>query len=661
MLSKLFPSRLDCRENRIREQAQRHLNGELSYHEACEASQSNGIIEWFCHTIHGSSPMSKSQIHKKFDAELMDAQLQNSVGNFDMLMYHVLNPELSYSDPSCYQRFFSNIEVGNSQFELKLSLTVINDYPNGLIMTLTKYDRQTNSVDNTFKPKNHYIPNYNIDQLSEVLIEHAIYQHKQHGIAIPDLVKDLPDKKNRIAIYLREAFAYQYDGICFSGGGAKGVLYPGALEGLREHRLCNVERVSGASAGAITASLVASGMKPYEFTKFMNKADLDITQKELIAVVKKTMLRTIRKRLNEFNLSLNSSDMPPQQIYWINKYNGHHPSLTFDDLHQLKIIFPSLGFKELFLTATHFSGNDPRSVELSVHTAPNMDVAKAVAASAALPWWFAKVDATSDLLPAIKDKLKVTDGKRIKLEDGGIVKNNPADLLSLTSDTRKLSVDLSSDQSLFGSFIGSNVGFRDEEFKDELTNVDHQNQKSVLCLGFIDSKDLHETSPSGFEIFSGYFVTPKMLGYQRFETFMLQNYFNIYYMPIYGIGVVDFKHATRRFPEITVRSRNNFTEWEFYNRGKMKFTNPPDKKQHVQNMRLKEAFGKFYGGTKIEKRVLNSKRKIIINDGSYIEMTLFKQLCEAHHNHNCDEFDRLYKQMHQEISMLKTKDNVFCW
>ena len=47
----------------------------------------------------------------------------------------------------------------------------------------------------------------------------------------------------------------------FEGGGAKGIAYVGALLALKE-RKCWFRAVAGASAGAITAALIASGLPP---------------------------------------------------------------------------------------------------------------------------------------------------------------------------------------------------------------------------------------------------------------------------------------------------------------------------------------------------------------------------------------------------------------
>jgi predicted acylesterase/phospholipase RssA len=49
----------------------------------------------------------------------------------------------------------------------------------------------------------------------------------------------------------------------FEGGGAKGILYAGALEGLLRRKLW-FSAVAGSSAGAITAAMIAAGMTPSE-------------------------------------------------------------------------------------------------------------------------------------------------------------------------------------------------------------------------------------------------------------------------------------------------------------------------------------------------------------------------------------------------------------
>ena len=57
----------------------------------------------------------------------------------------------------------------------------------------------------------------------------------------------------------------------FEGGGAKGVAYTGALLAMAESK-CWFRAVAGASAGAITAALVASALPPEAMESMTDKA-----------------------------------------------------------------------------------------------------------------------------------------------------------------------------------------------------------------------------------------------------------------------------------------------------------------------------------------------------------------------------------------------------
>ena len=62
--------------------------------------------------------------------------------------------------------------------------------------------------------------------------------------------------------------------LVFSGGGIKGLAYVGAIKALEEKKLFQkVKRFAGASAGAITAALLAIGMNGEELDKQMSSVD----------------------------------------------------------------------------------------------------------------------------------------------------------------------------------------------------------------------------------------------------------------------------------------------------------------------------------------------------------------------------------------------------
>ncbi|MFJ1268101.1 patatin-like phospholipase family protein [Legionella lytica] len=69
--------------------------------------------------------------------------------------------------------------------------------------------------------------------------------------------------------------AEKHRGLVCSGGGAKGIAYMGMLKALQERGyLEQLTHVSGASAGAMTASLIAVGMNPEDMTKLVNELDI---------------------------------------------------------------------------------------------------------------------------------------------------------------------------------------------------------------------------------------------------------------------------------------------------------------------------------------------------------------------------------------------------
>jgi VPS inhibitor protein D len=71
--------------------------------------------------------------------------------------------------------------------------------------------------------------------------------------------------------------APQHTGLVLSGGGAKGVAYIGMIKAMIETGFFNdLTHISGASAGSITASIMALGMKPEHAEKLV--IELDITK-----------------------------------------------------------------------------------------------------------------------------------------------------------------------------------------------------------------------------------------------------------------------------------------------------------------------------------------------------------------------------------------------
>ncbi|WP_133135665.1 patatin-like phospholipase family protein [Legionella rowbothamii] len=94
------------------------------------------------------------------------------------------------------------------------------------------------------------------------------------------MAKNKQLKREKVSIIRDEYGHYvvqseKHRGLVCSGGGAKGIAYMGMLKALQERGyLEQLTHVSGASAGAMTASLIAVGMSPESMTKLVNELDI---------------------------------------------------------------------------------------------------------------------------------------------------------------------------------------------------------------------------------------------------------------------------------------------------------------------------------------------------------------------------------------------------
>ena len=170
----------------------------------------------------------------------------------------------------------------------------------------------------------------------------------------------------------RNVATLRYVNGVFKGGGAKGVAYAGALHAVRERGLW-FKSVAGASAGAVTATLIASGMGP------------DEVQLAVPLALQSARASWIR-RLTSAALGRRSSIYESHGIRdWLDatlrtriKKTAAGP-VTFAELHAATGI-------ELYVLAMDLANSHP--MVFSRRTTPDVDVAGAVAASSAIPGAF---------------------------------------------------------------------------------------------------------------------------------------------------------------------------------------------------------------------------------------------------------------------------------
>ncbi|MGH7929705.1 MAG: patatin-like phospholipase family protein, partial [Candidatus Binatia bacterium] len=199
-----------------------------------------------------------------------------------------------------------------------------------------------------------------------------------------------------------DAIEHLFCGV-FEGGGAKGVAYSGALLAMAQEK-CWFSAVAGASAGAITAALVASGLSP---------KDMETKTDEALRLVQTGVwagLRRLRKTTGYFQ----SDDLRT----WLNellsaqvqKSDKSGAAVSFEELYAATRI-------ELNIVATDLSLGT--QVIFSHIDTPKCAVADAVVASSSIPFAF-----TSRLLQVVEGE----SSDRLShhtIVDGGVWSNFP--------------------------------------------------------------------------------------------------------------------------------------------------------------------------------------------------------------------------------------------
>ncbi|MDK2122701.1 patatin-like phospholipase family protein [Parachitinimonas caeni] len=228
--------------------------------------------------------------------------------------------------------------------------------------------------------------------------------------------------------------------LVFAGGGAKGNAYPGAISALEESGvLQGVKALHGASAGAITTSLLACGLTAKEFndlsdnlefkkliggvvehgTNFKGalkglkpgndfQAPAEGLEKEIRHQARVAVLNRLVPRCQVGDLS--PSDQTKLEAVRDKLLNDG--AVTFGDLKLLSQHIPEI--KELHMTGTAGDkhGNSALVV-FNAESSPDMDIAKAAHISGAFPLAFRQVEHTLD------------HGGTYKFQDGGVMLNIP--------------------------------------------------------------------------------------------------------------------------------------------------------------------------------------------------------------------------------------------
>jgi predicted acylesterase/phospholipase RssA len=203
----------------------------------------------------------------------------------------------------------------------------------------------------------------------------------------------------------------------FEGGGAKGVLYVGALEGVLSRGLW-FSAVAGSSAGAITAAMIAAGLRPEDMRARMNEG---LQAMALPATV--NAYRRLRKASGFLNHAAVRTWLTCVLRTQVQKLAAapENEGPTFAELFDLTGI-------ELHVVAVDLSGR--RVMVFNRTLTPLADVADAVMASATIPIAFEPLIFMTDSVRPAADapttgKPEATFASRL-IADGGIASNFPS-------------------------------------------------------------------------------------------------------------------------------------------------------------------------------------------------------------------------------------------
>ncbi|AMZ73887.1 MULTISPECIES: patatin-like phospholipase family protein [Pseudomonas] len=239
--------------------------------------------------------------------------------------------------------------------------------------------------------------------------------------------------------------------LVLSGGGAKGVAYSGFVDALEANGVMDlIEKISGASAGAISAALLASGMSHAGFDRISDdislvellnssKPEVSIWQNRLSKLGEQLKNIPLAQLLCDLLPRLGSKGIPLEELIrkescaaflqrcaeaktplskealeivakvQVKKY------VTFADLAVLSKEIPQI--KTLEMTGTAMFEEGTQSVVFSADLTPDMDIAVAAHISASLPVVFSK--------PTLQGQPFQPMGTTTAFADGGILNNTP--------------------------------------------------------------------------------------------------------------------------------------------------------------------------------------------------------------------------------------------
>lgn len=236
-------------------------------------------------------------------------------------------------------------------------------------------------------------------------------------------VQTTPEGKVRL-----EAKAKPIDEVSFAGGGGKGAILVGVYRGLEKLLGDNVKKVLGTSVGSLTAACYACGLDAATFEKLSRETDMEklIKDNGLIGnsalgfenLIRNTITASTTGKIDAFMATPQFAALDPSVRDEISRIKSDIQGkgiVTFGQLEKLAATVPGLRSLEVTGTMKPEKGTDgaPELFLFNAKNTPDLDISRAVHASAALPLIFKPVHIH---VPGL--------GKR-SFQDGGLRNNLP--------------------------------------------------------------------------------------------------------------------------------------------------------------------------------------------------------------------------------------------
>jgi NTE family protein len=215
------------------------------------------------------------------------------------------------------------------------------------------------------------------------------------GDTYKEYKKMVPGRLVPLALPARqeEIIHYPFENLVLKGGGVRGIAYIGVAQELEERDILpQIERVSGASAGAISAMVLSFRLSIDETMDIMDTLNYSRIPQARLKERKEGSVNFLRKEFNVVTDNLICTQRLVEEFGWytteyfyewlqevVAQNCDGNGRATFSDFRQR-------GFRDLYVTAANLSRR--RSEMFSAETAPDVAVADAVRMSMSIPLYF---------------------------------------------------------------------------------------------------------------------------------------------------------------------------------------------------------------------------------------------------------------------------------